>query len=406
MIAALSLSILAVSTATLPIEVDGDGYLRFAREGRVVYAKEATLVVTEGKLAHESGASVLPTIEVPGNPTTLDVSLEGVLSAEYGNRTMELGRLVLALPEEDLIPDGDFLVCRSRPALGDPGTGLFGVIRNKAAKPAKPATVTSKAETTQPAPNGSNTVAKNQSYVRVAETTELPPNAKLLITIHESAVIDTEQVTVGQTATVEGDPDLVARANRVQLGSAPPLGVVRSYGPAQLKMRLRNAFLNEFSDEQIHFAGPQNCKVEIISQTVTHDQFATAAREAAKTAVGDADLQLATVDPDLKAPLGEIHLETSTPSVSREKVSVTVRLKVDGKFYRSRTVRFTNQSPIAQMRRGDNVTIKLRQSGITVETMGRIVNVNAPANVVTVETEHGAHLTATPIDTATVEVQV
>jgi hypothetical protein len=402
MIAALSLTILAVSTATLPIEVDGDGYLRFAREGRVVYAKDATLVVTDGKLAHESGATVLPSVEVPGNPTDLQVSLEGVLSADYGNRTVELGRLVLALPDEQPIPDGDFLICRSRPKLGDPGTGLFGVIRNRSVKPNEPVQVKPSAS----APTGNNTVPKNQSYVRVAETTELPPNAKLLVTIHESAVIDTEKVTVGQTATVEGNPELVARANRVQLGMAPPLGVVRSYGPTQLKMRLRNAFLNEFSEEQIHFAGPQSCKVEIISQTVTHDQFAAAAREAAKTAVGDADLQLATVDPDLKAPLGEVYLETSTPSVSQEKVSVTVRLKVDGKFYRSRTVRFTNQSPIAQMRRGDTVTIKLRQAGITVETMGRIVNVNAPANVVTVETEHGANLTATPIDTATVEVQV
>ena len=37
------------------LHVDGEGYLRFVREGRTVYAKEAMLTVTDGKLASVDG---------------------------------------------------------------------------------------------------------------------------------------------------------------------------------------------------------------------------------------------------------------------------------------------------------------------------------------------------------------
>src|SRR5580698_6886080 len=84
----------SVYTALTPVKVhvDGAGYMRFIRDGRVVFAKAATFVSIEGQLGSE-GATVLPPISVPEGIQTLKVDLQGNVDAGSSH----LGRLVLAI---------------------------------------------------------------------------------------------------------------------------------------------------------------------------------------------------------------------------------------------------------------------------------------------------------------------
>src|ERR1017187_6126023 len=134
--------VLSVFTALTPIKVhvDGPGYLRFIRDGRVVYAKAATFVSIDGNLGSE-GAKVLPEIQVPVGTQTFKVDLQG--NVDVGSA--HLGRLVLAI-----FPAGstssttdDFFTFSERPTLTNPGEEAAGVIRvDGDSKPTASATLT------------------------------------------------------------------------------------------------------------------------------------------------------------------------------------------------------------------------------------------------------------------------
>ena len=119
---------LSVFTALTPVKVhvDGPGYLRFIRDGRVVYAKAATFLSIDGNLGSE-GAKVLPEVPIPVGTQTFKVDLQG--NVDVGSA--HLGRLVLAI-----FPAGstssttdDFFTFSERPTLTNPGEDAAGVIR-------------------------------------------------------------------------------------------------------------------------------------------------------------------------------------------------------------------------------------------------------------------------------------
>ena len=64
MIAALLLATVA-TTPSLDLRVDGEGYLRLAYDGRIVYAKSARFVARGGRLVTEKGAGLMPMIATP-----------------------------------------------------------------------------------------------------------------------------------------------------------------------------------------------------------------------------------------------------------------------------------------------------------------------------------------------------
>src|SRR5438105_25286 len=135
MIAPLVAAFLLASPVPLSIHVEGEGYLRLAKEGRVVYATSAKLDVVGGKLG-SAGATFLPAIQISASAEALDVDLEGnVFIKSSAGRTLA-GRLVLALfpANASLLDDGAFKTAADRPRLGNPGEETNGVIRTEGAK--------------------------------------------------------------------------------------------------------------------------------------------------------------------------------------------------------------------------------------------------------------------------------
>ena len=80
-IIAIAISVYAALTP-VKVHVDGAGYMRFVRDGRVVYAKTATFVSIDGSLGSE-GAKLLPEIPVPTTAPTITVDLQGNVDAHH-----------------------------------------------------------------------------------------------------------------------------------------------------------------------------------------------------------------------------------------------------------------------------------------------------------------------------------
>ena len=62
---------LAIVSAQTIVHVDGEGFLRFVRDGRFVYSKEADLTVADGRLVQQDGYEGIPRLTVNGSPTAL-----------------------------------------------------------------------------------------------------------------------------------------------------------------------------------------------------------------------------------------------------------------------------------------------------------------------------------------------
>src|SRR5579859_889264 len=122
---------------SLKVRIEGDGYLRFMRDGLAVYAKEATLGVKDGKLADSAGDGVLPTIAVSAGASALEIDPQGnVYLISAGTKT-KAGQLVLASfpPNETLRPQDVVLVATGRPHLGLPGEKDFGLVHTSTDSP-------------------------------------------------------------------------------------------------------------------------------------------------------------------------------------------------------------------------------------------------------------------------------
>ncbi len=126
----LALVLSAFTTlAPVRVHVDGDGYMRFIRDGRVVYAKQATLTNVGGHLGAD-GAKLLPAISFPNSVSSISIDLMGNIDAGSSH----LGRLVLGIFPAGTSSSGigSFLSFSDRATLTNPGEDTAGVIRTVA----------------------------------------------------------------------------------------------------------------------------------------------------------------------------------------------------------------------------------------------------------------------------------
>jgi hypothetical protein len=358
--------IVGLAGPTAKVSVDGEGYLRFVRDGRVVYARSATLSIADGKLSQEAGCPVAPTISVSGSPAKIEVDLEGNVRGAYGGQTRLLGRLVLAVfagagPTPDT---SGLMVASDRPTLANPGEGATGVIRSSG----------SSAEVTPVKPKATPI------------TPEKPPAWALAtgpvhITVHPLSQVSGKQFLLGEIADVEGDGADALR--QVVIGESPALGVERGIDKVRIQGRLRMAGINPTSfDIQV----PANAKVGRQSQKVTNDQFSQKAIEAALVQVPGADFKCTSNQGDMAVPEGTVELIAERTTQNGTNVAVTIAIMVDGKRFNSRTLTLVAAIGANQVKAGSAVRIKVISNGAAVEVSGRTkttANVGGSVEVIT-----------------------
>jgi hypothetical protein len=380
-------TILLIAQATAPtlhVRVDGEGYLRFVDQGRVVYAREADLTVRQGQIVHASGAALIPA--VPCHAPTFTVDLEGNIVAG----STHIGKLVLALFEgETPQPNGAYLTATGRPKLGNPGEGLAGVIR----------TGEHSASTTTTAPQQA-APPREESRVEVRPANNTPvPEGHVRIHVRGNVVVSDNQTTLADIAEITGgNPDL----GLVVITATPPIGVNRTLDVNYLKARVRPAVPAE---TEIEWAGANQVQIAREAQTISVEKILEVAHAAATGQTGATAFQNPLNLAPMVAPLGELTVIAERVSVSGTRITVQVAAMVDGRRAATRNVILTITSPVTSLRTGQAVTVRVVRNALIIELRGTVRQISPATNSVTVQTETGATLTGTLAADGAVEVK-
>lgn len=323
------------------VRVDGDGYLRLMRDGRVVYAKSATLTaLPDGRLGTTAGDPVSPSITVPAGATSLRVDLEGNVSAGAG----PIGRLVLAIfPSTSALSEKNgVLLATDRPQLGNPGEGPNGVIRSDAG----------------------SIVSIGSSAIKTSAPVAI--SGKVRITANASAEIAGDVVRLGDIATIEAAEPLRSTLAQIDLGEAPAIGVRRVFDRVRITTRLRTAGV---SPDSIELIVPTAINVTRQGQSIPQSAFI----ETALKTVASSGIEYTSDDiaPEFKAPRGEVRLVSEgVTGLNTAACSVKIAVFVDGKRINSRTIKLTATVMPASIKSGESVKVRFLAGGAVIELTG------------------------------------
>lgn len=407
---AILISALAVADlATAPIRVEGDGYLRFAREGETVYAKKATLTVKAGKLAAVGGPTVLPAMLVEGQPDTIQVDEKGHVIVYYGSHPQVLGRLALTKFPDDIRPveSRGFLMAYGSGVLGDPAEGGFGKIVPDEEKMEGTASVRLIEEKTGSAgdsePPKKEGTAEIKVYAPDEDAQGLESNSASLykpdlaflqaggirVVLPEKATVDGRSIFIGAVATVYANAELSPTVSAVDVGTAPVMGVPKIIDADRVKISLIRA---GFDAKKIEVVGSSQCEVSLKGQTITHVDFLKVAIEAAKERFGDFDAESNEPGVDLEAPEGTVQIIAENVIRSGNVITVRVVAYVDGKRINSRTLKIYNASVPVHLRVGSAVKVLVKSNDVSVETTGKVKKIDGITGDITVELDSGITL--------------
>jgi hypothetical protein len=375
----LATLILASPTASPPpleVKVDGDGYLRFARAGKVVFAKTATLTVREGLLASRDGLPVAPSVPIASDARQLEIDLEGHVTVVRAAGKARAGRLVLATfpAGTTLSPDAGYLTAGLRATLGNPGEGLNGVVRTTGASSSAPA----------PAPAAS----PGEVFVRVAVRSE----------------VDGDLIFLRDVAQISGPDETVARLGAVDLGRAPVHGLERTLSQSYLLTRLRGA---GFDPKQLRLEVPSAAIVSRSSATISAEELLAAAEAAAQAHHG-VDIAFRSIRPItvMRVPPGDVDVAAEQVRKDGSNTVVVLAVTVDGRRVGTRNLTLTPQAGAASVKAGDPVTLRLVRNGLTVEVPGTARGAAFVGQAVPVETGTGTTHSGTLVAPGLVEVKL
>lgn len=428
-LATILCTLLTVAQPGLEVQVDGGGLLRFAREGRAVYAKKATLVVTSGRLT-AGGCDLLPAVNVPSDTVSIDVDLEGNLFAVKGAKKAKIGKLVLALFSDEgaLTASGKFLVAQTRPALGEAGQDLFGVVRKSSAvaadapkvvvyapepekapalpalaplaSPTKPATSQA---ATNPTPNVS-LVPAPKAIVAPYKAAQKIKGELPVISIRTDNVAKGDRILLGEVADVTGDPQAKQALENIAIGDTPSMGVTRGLDAITVTSALTRVGWKVGAYVLNMVPG---ATVKRQCQEVSDEKFVQAAIDGARSQLKIASgLHSDIAQPPFSCPMGEVSLKVESCNESGMGAKVSVAVYVDGKRINARMIQLSPDKDAVVISKGQRVKVIAHAAGASVELNGKAKDRAWAGQQVTVETDTGAVLTGTVTSEGAVEVSL
>jgi hypothetical protein len=366
----LALLVLSAQIATAPeIKVDGEGYLRFTREGRTVFSRTAKLSVKEGRVANEQGCFVLPTV-LSAHDATIEADADGNLYSVAGGTKTRIGRLVLAVFPADamLTESSGMMVAIERPVLkfpGENGASKLTLVTEpqKQVFVPKPQPQNPKPQTPKPDPKPENPKPQNPE----PQNPKPPVTNQLVIDVLPTAEVNEENVTLADIAKIAGPK--AEEAGKVVLGQTPMLGIKRTFEKPLIQGRLRAA---GFKNESYTLNLNQPVEVTRKGQNIANTQFVKAVLDAVKGTSGVAvQYDSKETQPDYIAPVGRINLVVETLSgINSPTVTSVVGIYVEGKRINSRTVRLQAVSNPQAVKSGQPVKVLMRAGGAVVEVSG------------------------------------
>lgn len=384
MIASTLSLLIALTTPTLNVKVDGEGYFRLARNGEVAYAKSVSLTVTGGKLATSDGAYILPVIIIKGTPSDLSSDLQGRITADFSGQKQEIGRFVLATFPDDVRPveSHGLLKIFGEPTLGEPGEGLIGVIR--------PVVENAKPEVTKPAQTGTGSQPKSSSQSETITAPQRPVAPGMVrVQLRELAEVSGLTVRIEQVANIIGEADLARQIAQISITTPPPIGIDRKIDQARVISRLRGAGLDI---NKVELVG-EFVIVRQESQEVTHQAMVNSAQTQLLDEYGILKPESDRIQSSFYAPKGETKLTLEGTRRSGQALSTTVVIWVNGQRINSRSLRFVADSQAIDLALGESVSVHIVSGDVSVEMPGKVQKVDKINGLVTVKLETGTVLT-------------
>lgn len=356
----LALAFALAPSLALPVHVDGEGYLRFVRDGRIVYSATATLAPKDGVLSSK-GLPLIPAVRIPANATELKIDLGGNITAVSGSGQSICGRLVLAKFDGAPILDRGFYVAAGRATIGNPGEGLFGVIR-----------------TTGSAAQGTLAV----------------------VIVRPISEVDGAEIKLGDVASVEADAQTKAALESLVIGPAPVVGLDFALNAVRIHSIAKRVGI----ETQVQV--PIKAIVRRRAQALKQADFVATAIKAAQLRIG-ADIQMTCDDPsiDFLAPEGKTELKAESVTTSGTHASVEVAVYVDGKKINSRIVSLKADAS-GQIQAGSVVKIVMKSAGLSVEVPGKARTGAMVGQQITVTTDTGGILSGIVVGPGRVEVKI
>jgi hypothetical protein len=342
-------TLIQASFAPITISVEGEGYLRFALEGRVVYAKSARLVARDGKLVHEAGAALMPLVAVDENTNSVSVAGDGTIIATPES-PKRLPKLLLArFPAgAQSTVDSGYVRFSQKPILGFPGTQGFGTISCVEDKSGGRRVVLANSAGGSILPNGNDKAFPSLTIVGL-----------------EKVELEGERCTLSQIADIRGVSAVSESLKKIDMGPTPQAGITQHVSESQIAAKIRQA---GFDTASVRFEIKAPIEIRRKTQIVTHEQFLQAALDALS---GDKTAwQCQTDGPDFLAPTGALQLKAENVNMSGSVATVTLAVFVNGKRVNSRTLRLTGNFS-AGVKAGSAVKVRFVSGGAVGEISGR-----------------------------------
>lgn len=402
------LSLVLGSTIATPIQVDGEGYMRFAQGDQIVFAKHTELTWSAGKVISTDGLPVWPLVKVEREPRELSVDLQGHIQAVYSNEVIEVGRLVLSIFPDDIRPvvSGKFLKIYGDSKLVEPGEGLAGVIRPWSSQKAEESYVRVHLDSEEsPVKTQSDSITQIK---KVAKTDHIADeawikNGGIEIAFPDISSMSGTDIKLGDVADIYASESQLRVLAEISLGNAPTFGVPRVLDRYIINSRLKAA---GFDVAKVRISGPVRIQIKRVGQTITQQMFINTAIASISEQYPSFEPETTKPVPDLEAPEGTLDLRAEQPLKSGSNLSVTVVAYVDGKRVNSRTLTFVNKSVPLAISNGDTVTVIVISRDVRVESTAKVKKVDRITGQVTVELATGKELVGTLNKEGKVEVQL
>lgn len=381
------------------LEVAGEALLRFSRDARVVYARQAEVYVVDGALTHRNGWRTVPTIPVPADALALEFEADGRVWAVTASGRKACGRLALARFSAQTAFDESegMLVAAVRPEIVFPGDGESDRLY------ARPIPRVAGAAATRPATGANLPSSRTPAPPRPAVGSGV-----VRLTWNAEAEVDGGPVRLASILNIEAEPELAARIGQLEIGMAPAF--TSPYAVSRERVVQRIASIGVPAD-RIEWNGPRSLTLKRRSQRVTPEMLGEAALSAVRARVGaDAPLKLADASGgDYLAPVGKLELPIESLDPGPNGWVVRVAIVVDGKRLNSRLVRVAGSVAEIGVRSGSIVKVRVSAGGASAEVGGRArANALVGSSVeVTVDMGGGpTTLTGTVVGPGLVEVKL
>lgn len=387
----IAASILSGTMPTLTVRVEGDGYLRFAKNNQVVYCRTAKLTATAQGLMASDGSILIPRLIAPAGATKVEASMDGTITAQLPNGRKQLGRFVIAIfdSKATFTKVGNYVTTAARPTLTSPGEWIAGVIRSNALTPmvANPTVVASQPKDNHTAPA---TFATTKAEINV--------NAKSEIDTEK-----TEKILLEAIATIEGDPTLVESLNKVDFGRAPLFGSKRGMTLIHVRAQIAAAGIDV---RKVKINVPEGATVERLGQTLQQDKIDEAVNKEIKTKFGfETKIEQKYKTNAIALPNGEVTLEVNQLNLNNSEISGIVDISVKGKITNSVRVNYTLPQ-LSMIKKGDTVRLRLVSNFAKVEVNAKATTMAYLGQSISVQTDNGTIHTGTLIGANLVEVKL